>query len=354
MSQIITTWKGITGTTHVQNPTKFDYNPDDILWLSDTISFETLDILKGMARPPKFIVGDNASEIFYDNNFKIYTTPFRGLECEFQSLKHSSIIDAVETQYCFNFLINKKQINRYLLIKLVEYFQLDSFDYTWSGIGKEFDMSRIITEWQTDTDFQKFSKDLRSAMLSPIAIDQRFVNFDNQQIEPEVRITNYGNNVWTWENIFSGLMSRTAVSLISESVSWQKSSVFTEKTLYAIMALTFPLYVGGFGHADQLKRMGFDTFDDLINHDYQYKETLFERCYRAFFDNLELLSNLEFASAMRQQHLSRLKENQNKLYQGQIKIFVDETVASWPMPLQQAIRPVWSKIKNTGPADSPK
>lgn len=354
MSHIITTWKDVAGTKHVQNPTKFDYAPTDILWLSDSISFETLDVLKCMPTPPKFIIGDNASEIVYDDHFKIYTTPFRGLECEFALLKHLPLIDTVHTQHCFNFMINKKQINRFLLIKLVEYFQLDSFDYTWSGIGREFDMSRIIEEWQTDIDFQKFSQDFRSTMLSPIVLNQRFVAFDNQQTQPEVRITNYGHNVWTWKNIFSELMPTTAVSLISESVAWQKSSVFTEKTLYAIMALTFPLYVGGYGHADQLKRMGFDTFDDIIDHRYQYKETLLERCYYAFFDNLKILSDLEFASTMRQQHLSRLKANQNKLYQGQIKIFVDKTVSSWPVSLQEAICPVWNNIRSKLPGGSSK
>jgi hypothetical protein len=354
MSQIITNWKGIAGTKHVHNLEEFDYDQDDILWLSDTISFETLDILKGMPCLPKFIVGDNASEILYDNDFKIYTTPFRGLECEFDKLKNSSFVNTIDTQYCFNFLINKKQINRHLLIKLVEYFQLDSFDYTWSGIGREFDMSQIIVEWQTDTNFQKFSKDLRVAVLSPIAMNQKFVNFQSQNIKSGGTIVNYGHNIWTWEYIFREMMTKTAVSLISESVAWQKSSVFTEKTLYAIMALTFPIYVGGYGHADQLKRMGFDTFDDIIDHSYQYKETLFERCYYAFLNNLELLSNLEFASTMRKQHLSRLKANQNKLHQGQIKIFIDNTVSSWPSSLQEAIQPLWNNIRSTLPVYSTK
>ena len=83
-------------------------------------------------------------------------------------------------------------------------------------------------------------------------------------------------------------MPQSAVALISESADFQKASVFTEKTLYALMALNFPLFIGGYGHADQLTRMGFDVFDDIIDHSYQYKETLFERCYYAFYNNLEL------------------------------------------------------------------
>ena len=182
-------------------------------------------------------------------------------------------------------------------------------------------------------------------MLSPITLPKRFINYVDQA-ESNVSISRYGSNIWTWNHIFNQLMSNTAVSLIGETADFQKSSVLTEKTLYAIMALNFPLYIGGYGHADQLTRMGFDVFDDVINHSYQYKKTLFERCYYAFYDNLDLLSNLTLASALREQHLDRLVSNRSKLYQGQLSTAVANDISTWPESLRTTIQPVWDNYKN--------
>ena len=79
---------------------------------------------------------------------------------------------------CFNFLVNKKQINRYLLIKLVEYFKLTRFNYTWSGIGRQFDLTEIIDEWNMiDPLHTHFNDNLRNCILSPILLDKFFIHF---------------------------------------------------------------------------------------------------------------------------------------------------------------------------------
>ena len=54
--------------------------------------------------------------------------------------------DNISTINCFNFMINKKQINRFLCIKFVEWFKLSNFDYTWSAVDQTFDMSDILAE----------------------------------------------------------------------------------------------------------------------------------------------------------------------------------------------------------------
>lgn len=346
MTRIITNWHDLPGTQHVNDIATFEYLPTDVLWICDTISIDLLEKINSKSTVPEFIVGDNAASFMHDE-FKIYTTPFRSLDIEFLLFDHLTFNSDIDTRYCFNFMINKKQINRYLLIKLVEYFKLDSFDYTWSGIGKNFDMAQVINEWQAvDPECKQFSSELRSNMLSSITLPKRFFDFKPSAFVTDVAVTEYGGNLWAWERVFSQLMRNSSVALISESTQFQKSSVFTEKTLYPIMALNFPLYIGGYGNADQLTRMGFDVFDDVINHSYQYKNTLFERCYCAFRDNLELLSNLPLATALRKQHLTRLLNNRALLYQGQLAVAVESEVATWPDSLQTIIYPVWQNYKN--------
>jgi hypothetical protein len=129
--------------------------------------------------------------------------------------------------------------------------------------------------------------------------------------------------------------------------------VFTEKTLYALLALNFPIWIGGWGHADQFRQMGFDVFDDIVNHSYQYKPTLFERCYSAFDDNSALLTDLKYVSQLRNQCRDRLENNRNLLFRGQLEKTTHTAMATWPQDLQQTITEIFNleraKYLNTLP-----
>jgi len=328
----------VKNTIVEQNFENFKFEKDDIFYICDTIHYKLLDLVFGKSIVPKFVVGDNAALIEYPN--KIYTTVHRGLELELKKLRNCLFFThkEIQTNQCFNFLVNKKQINRYLLIKLVEYFKLVRFNYTWSGIGKQFDLTEIIDEWNMiDPLHTHFNDNLRHCILSPILLDKFFIHFQNVDLSNGVNVADYGSPTWTWNNIFKESMSETAVSLISESLSFEKSSVFTEKTLYSMFALTFPIFIGGYGNAEQLKKMGFDNFEDIIDHSYQYKETLFERCYYAFSNNIKLLEDLNHVRKIRFENLDRLKNNRDLLINGQLTKFVNQEINCWPDELKNGI-----------------
>jgi hypothetical protein len=86
--------------------------------------------------------------------------------------------------------------------------------------------------------------------------------------------------------------------------------------------------------------MGFDIFDDVIDHSYQACPTLVERCYRAFHDNLDILSNLESAQKTRQQLMPRLQQNKELLLLGQIREFNTKIMDSWPLEIQQGFKKI--------------
>jgi hypothetical protein len=303
---------------------------ESILWVSDTINPDALKKFCEVNGHPKFIVGDNAFSIRSNYFEKIYTTVVRGLELQFMKFQHLKFVDtAPTTEYCFNFIVNKKQINRYLLIKLVEYFQFQNFNYTWSGIGKEFDLSEIIQQWnRLDPNQTTYTSDLRNCILHPVEIDEHF--FHSSESKASIITLDYDNNLSTWNNWLGNLFSSSAVSLISESVAYQHSSVFTEKTLYSILGLTFPLFVGGYGHANDLEKIGFDIFSDVIDHSYQYRATLWERCYYAIYLNRQILSDLLLATHLRNQHHERLINNRRMLYNGHLTNHIQKTIQAWP------------------------
>ena len=114
----------------------------------------------------------------------------------------------------------------------------------------------------------------------------------------------------------------------------QRGSVFTEKTLYSVLGLTFPIWVGGYNQAKEWNRLGFDTFDDIIDHSYQDYDTLIERCYFAISNNIELLSNREKVAQVRNSLKDRLMQNCEMLLQNHLAHVVDREIAKFPKDLQ--------------------
>ena len=146
-----------------------------------------------------------------------------------------------------------------------------------------------------------------------------------------------GSNSWTWRNGLQNMFLNSSISLITESVQYQRAAAFTEKTLYAVWGLTFPIWIGGYNQAKEWKRIGFDTFDDVIDHSYQNYDTLIERCYYAFFLNLKLLSNIDKTKELRLAHKHRLFKNRELLLQNQLGKFVDQEISKFPEDLQSAM-----------------
>jgi len=277
---------------------------NNIIFLRDV--FDSGDIVRLINEygAPDFIVNDHLLLNLDVDNVPIFY--FLGwLEKEIKNFKSSPIVTDPITTHCFNFCINKKQVNRYLLIRLVEYFKLTSFGYTYSGNGRLIDDSILIDEMK----HLELPKDFKETICSEILLPTNFIKPPGVYQNNGSSIENYGDNLWTWNNGLKDMFSTSAVSLISESVRYDKSITFTEKTVYAMLGLTFPLWIGGYAQADTWKRVGFDTFDDIIDHSYQYKDTLIERCYYAINNNLKILTDVAYASDLRSANLDRLLKN---------------------------------------------
>ena len=196
------------------------------------------------------------------------------------------------------------------MIKLIEWFGLTNMDYTWSGADSNFDMSIIIQEMNSVQN-PPWSREFESFILSPIAMQKKWINTPNDTLIESTHIQTV--NKKAWHAGLDQLFSHSAVSLIAESIDYQSGAGYTEKTAYALFGQTFPIWVGGKYQAEQFAKLGYDTFDDVIDHSYQYRDTLIERCYYAIADNLEILKNLEHATALRNNLSTRLKENRQKL-----------------------------------------
>lgn len=229
-----------------------------------------------------------------------------------KGLSKYSIADSntITTTKPFNFMANRKRINRHLLCKLVEYFDLiDCAEYTWSGADKNYDLSQILLE--LDSVAAPWAEQIRPLILSPIQIQKRWVHTDQDVHEPLLNYTT--KNTVAWNQGLNLIFDNTAVSLISESIDYQEGAGFTEKSVYPMLGLNLPIWVGGKYQASEFEKFGFDVFDDIIDHSYQYCDTLIERCYRAIADNRDILSDLSKASETRSKMMPRLLQNRQRV-----------------------------------------
>lgn len=342
MTRIVSNWRVNTYNTKLEHIDKFQ--PGDIFYVPSLIPPIVLQHWVETYGTPDFIVCDHAGEIKIPG-LKIYSAPLRGLAFsfeKFQKLSQTSFARHADTKVCFNFFINNfGRTNRSLLIKLIEYFKLDCFDYVLNDNQKYHDMQLIVNELNT-IDNKDFSPKFRNTILAPSKLAVKHnKNFSSDRVE-EMIYKHY-----EWQNNLDLLFDKSAVSLVGEPCfSSQLASIFSEKTLYAIMGLTFPIYIGGYGHADYLKKIGLDTFDDIIDHSYQHRTTIVEQCFYAFKDNLHILTNLPLAQQLRQTHLDRLLKNRDLLYDGILTQHVYDAVGTWPEPLSSAIKSYWYFIQN--------
>ena len=337
MNRIVSTWRVNTKTTKLEFIDKF--LPDDIFVVPGMIELDTLSNWLKKYGQPAYIVMDQAGDIKIDG-LKIYSVPLRGLAFsfeKFEKLNKSELSNTPNTKFCFNFFVNENlNVNKYTLIKLVEYFKFNCFDYVLNTDKKLCNIRPLIDQLSQMRDAELL-KEFRHKILKPIALDTKH----NKNYSP----TEVPCIVNQWTDNLDTLFDQSAVSLIGEPHGDQMASIFTEKTIFSIMGLTFPIFVGGYGNAEYLKQVGLDTFDDIIDHSYQFLPTLPERCFHAFKNNLHILTDLNLAKQLRQTHLNRLLKNRDLLYDQILIKHAYSVVDTWPDPLKSTIKPYFEFVQ---------
>jgi hypothetical protein len=112
----------------------------------------------------------------------------------------------------------------------------------------------------------------------------------------------------------------SCISLITEPTYIEKEAQLTEKTIMAIYGGTIPIYIGGWRCADALKMIGFDVFDDIVDHSYETLEDPWERIEKAFYLNINLLQNFTISNSI----VERLQHNLDLLTSGVFDREVDK------------------------------
>jgi hypothetical protein len=292
------------------------------------------------------IVGENSALWDFDIGIDLYTLPFIFLHCASEFTKDPVV--NTQTRATFNVMINKKMDHRYLTLRLIEYFDLKDFVYTYSGSAKSIDDTNIFKDLDLcDPKRQMFPPDIMMQILGDVTIPPVFFGKTNflELAKQQGVVPDCGYHD-AWQAGLDQIFSSTLVSLITESDNgdYDKVTVFTEKTVYAILGLTIPIWPGGYKHADRFEIMGFDVFSDIIDHSYQFEDTMFMRCWRAFRDNFELLNDLAKAKKLREVLMPRLIFNRQHLFSNELVDWYHHNMKTWPIEIKNTIHKKWKCI----------
>lgn len=203
------------------------------------------------------------------------------------------LVDHIDTVDCFNFMMYKPRILRQLTVAEILKRGLSTDSYTYSGTNDV------------------------GADIKP-----RYFGSARQSVYNNVK----DYNDFLRDHVFG----RSAVALITETIEpdWNNNMTFTEKTLWAMLSLNFPIWLGGRKQAELWKAVGFDVFDDVVDHSYQYLLDPMERIRYALDSNDRLLRDLTHVSELRKQLTDRLKRNRALVLDQTIKKYTNSLINS--------------------------
>lgn len=305
------------GLTSLESISRFEHN--DIFHVFDVFSDSYLDEVFKEKGQPRYIVSDCYTR--FNSKYNVFCCPFSSsAEIDSRAKKLTLSKQQLITNTA-NFCIDKKRIPRFLCIKLVEIFGINTC-YLWSGDGAVEDLSKILYELKSCPGL--LTEDQKSILLSPISIDPS-------------PFPDTSDKVQYFYNGVLDVYNNTAVSLITESIDYEQAAIFTEKTFRSILGLNFPIWIGGHHQANEWKKLGFDIFSDVIDHSYQYYPTLIERSYYAFRLNQHILLNLDQAQDLRIRYWDRLLNNREKLVNQELGRACQNIIQTWPQDLREAV-----------------
>lgn len=198
------------------------------------------------------------------------------------------------------FMSNKARDHRTLVsCVLANLFEINEISYTYTKKNK----NNIIDELLLGTNYN---------IDSTKKLPNKWITVHH---EKEIDLNDwhtYGTNDDVYfDKLFDELYKNSAVSLITEPNFQENGSMLTEKTIMAIYAGHFLIWPGGWKSAETARRLGLDTFDDIINHDYQYIDHPGKRVVEAILSNLELLNDTNKQEYLRNKNKDRLNNNLN-------------------------------------------
>jgi hypothetical protein len=225
---------------------------------------------------------------------------------DFYNIELNSKNSLAEKFLCFN---GRPDIHRWFVLqnladkKLLKHAYI-SFLNRYNEMSNRYNFEKFLSLYGGKADLAKFIFNTRKEIV--IDRDTESIKKDDRSHSPHL-----------YEN--------TSVSLITETYADERPGCFiTEKSWKAIANCHLPIWVAQKGIVENFRQMGFDVFDDVIDHRYDLISTPKER-WAAAVDSLK--KYLSIVSSLDSNDINqRLLTNQQKYLN---MSFTQEMIESW-------------------------
>ena len=203
-----------------------------------------------------------------------------------------------DTNQTFLALNNSASIPRTFLLSYLYAQKLDKYGIITAGnVFENYKKLNSITDicsW--DFRLSKRQINLYTSGLKLIKTKRRI---------PVVQTTDTISNFQKLKNKFS----KTYISLVTESVITDEFVCPTEKYFYSVIGCNFPLIYSTKNFIKTVKGLGFDVFEDIVDHSYDTISNPINRLERLVNDNMHLLTDLEYTKSQWTKNKKRFVSN---------------------------------------------
>lgn len=260
----------------------FDDSSDNIKNFYGYVSFTK--ILKESMPHVDTLIFNAYNQIDINNNYKIFYFDkcFNDAVREYSNFEKNNIIDFTTKTKKFNYLSNKPREARFLTSTWIanNYIEYDSYNYTQAFEYSDF--KDLLNEFILVESLTTESKMLPKKWVSYNPLIEKSRGTQNGMA--------YSSNSINFYNKIKNEVSPTVFSIIMEPVFWEHGCLLTEKYINAVFGGTIPI-VNGYKVYDNIKEMGFDTFEDIIDTSAQYEKNPIYRIINLLEKNKEHLDN---------------------------------------------------------------
>ena len=138
----------------------------------------------------------------------------------------------------------------------------------------------------------------------------KFFNNQNLVIDNfEIYDNSSNDNISNFNNRLRPRYQNSFVEIVTESSFASPGYMLTEKTMHSFYACNFPIILAGVGAVAHLRNMGFDMFDDIIDHSYDQQNNPIDRITEAIDYNERLLTDGDYVKNLWTKNRSRFEHN---------------------------------------------
>jgi len=230
------------------------------------------------------------------------------------------ILNKIETDkhvICFNNYPrpHRAAVVLYLILEGLDKFSKISFVSAERRMDLNF-LSNGNYDTNTFLDWIYFSDDDLKSKL--IQISESLNDHTSLLIEPVYSNSTAESNISNFINRLSHHYKQALVEIVTESTCFEPTLNLTEKYTNTIYGSVLPILISTQGTIKYLEDIGFDTFNDIVDHGYDSEPNPFYRMKKAIDLNRRLINDYDYAYEKWQSCITRFQTNkdffENKFY----------------------------------------